>query len=997
MKHKFAKILGVGLTLALLASMLVTATPVSADHTSTATVVFADGESAVAGEDSILDVEVNNAMGSPGAIKKVKIDFGVGDFGVIGPGIVPDNWTGVGPVDGVVTYTADAGFEIAPEASLTFSPAVTNPAEHGTNKVVPEVKTTDTGSAAAVVATADTGWIGYVADSLGAGGNEIDVVYVNPGYPDRDLSVSVAVQAITVSLATDGDAALISTAAQVAAAITANADADAIVDATADPLNLDYTVQPLTVSALTGGTNPQEVTCAPADPLEVFASFEVTATPTPATSAATASYLIGFTTITPIPEPDGTIVITFAEGYDISAVSDVVGEDVTMMVGEIPVSYIPSAIAVDVGARMVTITATVGTGIAADEVVAITIANVGNPPVSGDYDITVAGTDPDTDTGTVTIVPDAFKVVAGSENTVAAGTPFLVTLQALNALAADDTGYIGANYIDFVWAVPPAVPADATIPDYELITFTAGEGTSPANFILIATGDAPTITATEGSLTGTSEAITINPGALASFTISDTVSTVAGEVFASGVTVEAFDAEGNRKTDYTGTVIWSSSDTAAGVKLPANYPFTTGEGGEDNGIHAFDAGDFILVTVPLVTVPAEPQTITVADGEVTAIDTVEVTAAAADSLTAEASEDFIVADGSDYSIITASAWDQFGNIVLEMADITFVTNLGVLDAFHETDGVVEMDLKSSELGMATIKVTSVALATTITLNVDLVATAVVDDIVVTVVKIFGENKYDVTATYKDADGYTVTPAVGDVTFSTDPAVIDSTTETPSGGVATLAQFTTELAPGTTITVTATGMGLTGTAVITVGVETDDITLVPGWNLISLPLIPTNSGIETVLAPILSNVDVVWGYDPVNSPDEPWSYFIPGIVEDDLTEMNDGEGFWVLLSDTEDLPVGVLVVSGYELCAPPPSAVPPQYEVVAGWNLIGYKFTKVGQIDAYLGSVIYPDVQATYGYNVATGLYDIPTTQFGPGCGYWIALTLPGTIYPEFVE
>src|SRR5256886_6217682 len=56
---------------------------------------------------------------------------------------------------------------------------------------------------------------------------------------------------------------------------------------------------------------------------------------------------------------------------------------------------------------------------------------------------------------------------------------------------------------------------------------------------------------------------------------------------ASSVTVEVKDAYGNRITNYTGTVSFSSSDTRA--TLPASYRFTSGTN-LDNGTHTFTNG-----------------------------------------------------------------------------------------------------------------------------------------------------------------------------------------------------------------------------------------------------------------------------------------------------------------------------------------------------------------------------------------------------------------------
>ncbi|MFQ5823512.1 MAG: hypothetical protein ACE5JB_05605, partial [bacterium] len=112
----------------------------------------------------------------------------------------------------------------------------------------------------------------------------------------------------------------------------------------------------------------------------------------------------------------------------------------------------------------------------------------------------------------------------------------------------------------------------------------------------------------------TSSTFTIIPGALGSFTLSGVPSSVtAGGSFGSNdVTVTAKDIYGNTKTNYTGTVSWSSSDGSA--TLPADYQFTGG----DNGTHTFSGTGFTLQT-------AGGQTITVTDGSVSATSgTIEV-------------------------------------------------------------------------------------------------------------------------------------------------------------------------------------------------------------------------------------------------------------------------------------------------------------------------------------------------------------------------------------
>src|SRR5262249_8477715 len=60
------------------------------------------------------------------------------------------------------------------------------------------------------------------------------------------------------------------------------------------------------------------------------------------------------------------------------------------------------------------------------------------------------------------------------------------------------------------------------------------------------------------------------------------------------VTLAALDAYGNIDTNYQGTVTFSTTDPDSGVVLPADYMFTSGDGG-DNGTHTF-SGAVVLLT-----------------------------------------------------------------------------------------------------------------------------------------------------------------------------------------------------------------------------------------------------------------------------------------------------------------------------------------------------------------------------------------------------------------
>src|SRR5262249_55206458 len=84
------------------------------------------------------------------------------------------------------------------------------------------------------------------------------------------------------------------------------------------------------------------------------------------------------------------------------------------------------------------------------------------------------------------------------------------------------------------------------------------------------------------------------------FLITAPATAVSGVPF--DITITALDASGNMDITYQGTVTFSTTDPDSGVVLPADYTFTTGDGG-DNGVHTF-AGGVTLVTVGNQTLTA---------------------------------------------------------------------------------------------------------------------------------------------------------------------------------------------------------------------------------------------------------------------------------------------------------------------------------------------------------------------------------------------------------
>ena len=263
--------------------------------------------------------------------------------------------------------------------------------------------------------------------------------------------------------------------------------------------------------------------------------------------------------------------------------------------------------------------------------------------------------------------------------------------------------------------------------------------------------------------------------------------------------------------------------------------------------------------------------------------------------------------------------------------------------------------------------------------------------------------FDVTATVKNTGASTAEDVA--LTLS-----IDARAALKAGEVAT--KTIGYLAPGaessktwtlvctaagkSTITVTPAGKDvLTGAAIpagslisksVTVlqSVTTEMIDLVKGWNLISLPLIPTDPSIATVLAGADVTVNKVAYY--TGGPEGSWQLYSPPIIS--LTQMKDGKGYWIDVSAN-----GTLTATGVQLALP--GQVPPTYDIVAGWNLIGFTSTVGANAGNYLGPAVVATVEAMYRYDASVGYYKgvLPTEDLIVGSGYWLAVNAAGKIYP----
>ena len=163
-----------------------------------------------------------------------------------------------------------------------------------------------------------------------------------------------------------------------------------------------------------------------------------------------------------------------------------------------------------------------------------------------------------------------------------------------------------------------------------------------------------------------------------------------------------------------------------------------------------------------------------------------------------------------------------------------------------------------------------------------------------------------------------------------------------------------------------------------------ISLASGWNLISVPLMPEDTGITSVLSPINGNYSIVWAYNTSDTADH-WKKYDPSApFGNDLTTMEAGIGYWIMMTSND-----TLFVTG---------DVPGSTDIIlkAGWNLIGYN-SLVGQpIENALASVS-GNYSIVWAYNANDTAdhwkkYD-SGAPFGndlanleAGSGYWIMMT-----------
>jgi len=436
------------------------------------------------------------------------------------------------------------------------------------------------------------------------------------------------------------------------------------------------------------------------------------------------------------------------------------------------------------------------------EITQVTISD-GSSSASFYYNDTVAG-NPTLDASSVnlTVATTQFTISAGAAarfafnviGTQTAGSAFGITVTAEDTYGNTVTSYVGT---------PTLTYSAGTINPSSIGPFAGGVGT--ISVTVTTAGMGVTITATDGSLTGTSNTFNVNVGPLASFGITGCPSSsTAGQSFGSNnVVVTAYDAYGNVITDYTGSVWFTSTDAQATLPYTSallSYTFTA----SDNGVQTFPGVGFTLHT------PGN-QTITVTDGTISNTSSSIIVGLGSFVFNAISSPQTA---GTAFNI-TITATDQYGKVMTNYAGTATLSDLS---------GSIMPSTATFTGGVCTVSVTITKAYT----NDIITATDSADDLtgpsssftvnsLATATKFLfstigaqvAGTPFSVTITAVDQYGNTVTSYAGTATLADDTGSMSPTTGVFVNGVCTVSVTITKAYTGDAITATDSSSGLTG--------------------------------------------------------------------------------------------------------------------------------------------------------------------------------------------
>lgn len=172
-------------------------------------------------------------------------------------------------------------------------------------------------------------------------------------------------------------------------------------------------------------------------------------------------------------------------------------------------------------------------------------------------------------------------------------------------------------------------------------------------------------------------------------------------------------------------------------------------------------------------------------------------------------------------------------------------------------------------------------------------------------------------------------------------------------------------------------------------STFTVPLAAGWNLRALPCSLTgDQSCTSVLCGLTPDeLSALFAYRYGGEEAPAWCSFRPDGPAS-LSELLAYEGYWFLMQAPADL-----LLDGTPM--PPFPTDTAGYYLHEGWNLTGFCGPVPRTVDDYFGPIA-GAVVVVYGYEDDTYYTLTGTDLLQPGAAYWVALSVPGTVYP-FVQ
>ena len=172
-----------------------------------------------------------------------------------------------------------------------------------------------------------------------------------------------------------------------------------------------------------------------------------------------------------------------------------------------------------------------------------------------------------------------------------------------------------------------------------------------------------------------------------------------------------------------------------------------------------------------------------------------------------------------------------------------------------------------------------------------------------------------------------------------------------------------------------------------------VSLLPGWNLVSLPGTPADTAINSVITS--TQVDTVVTYDPTVPGGWLTAVRADGALSGTLATIDAQRGYWVHTANDDPIKVDI---PGYTAGS---QQLPPAIALVKGWNLVpAVSIEGAANMDA---DIYFTGLSWTrgYGFNTSTDAFAsfIPNTDNDSeeniviGKGYWVFLTKAGDLVP----